>query len=179
MTKSEKKSIGSAIDEIISALSDLDEPTRAIAVKAACEHLGINSGMVGTTASTGQVTQSNASSTGINQQPPPPLQPSTRVTDIRSLKEEKDPSNGIEMACIVAYYLENFAPEGESSPDVNKNDLEKYFKQAGFPLPKAVSQTLVDAKAAGYMDSGSTRGRYKLNPVGYNLVAHSLPRKKK
>ena len=64
-------------------------------------------------------------------------------------------------------------------PDINKKDLEKYFKQAGFPLPKAVGQTLVDAKSAGYMDASSTRGRYKLNPVGHNLIAHSLPRKQK
>ena len=35
--------------------------------------------------------------------------------------------------------------------------------------------TLVDTKNAGYLDNGSARGLYRLNPVGYNLVAHSLP----
>jgi len=34
--------------------------------------------------------------------------------------------------------------------------------------------TLVHAKNAGYLDS-SGPGSYKLNPVGYNLVAHAMP----
>lgn len=178
MTKAEKKSIGSAIDEIITALSDLDEATRAIAVKAACEHLSINIGITNAAVSSTQAVQP-ATPAASHDQPPPSIKITSAVKDIRSLRDEKKPSNGMEMACLVTYYLENYAPEGESSPDINKKDLEKYFKQAGFPLPKAISQTLVDAKAAGYMDSGSTRGRYKLNPVGHNLVAHSLPRKNK
>ncbi|MBQ0798761.1 MAG: hypothetical protein KBT63_05705 [Porticoccaceae bacterium] len=178
MSKSEKKSIGTAIDEIISALSDLDEITRSIAVKAACGHLNINICASEAIASTLHPTQNTGSSAPEVQHTSTPQQTST-VKDIRSLKEEKVPSNGIEMTCLVAYYLENYAPEGEASPDINKKDLEKYFKQAGFPLPKAVSQTLIDAKAAGYLDSASSRGRYKLNPVGHNLVAHSLPRTKK
>lgn len=177
MTTTEKKSIGSAIDEIISALSGLDEPTRTIAVKAACEHLGINIGGISQTSNAPSIISAPKASTP-EESISAPTQSASNIRDIRSLKDEKQPANGIEMACVVAYYLENHAPEGESSPDVHKTDLEKYFKQAGFPLPKAVSQTLVDAKAAGYMDSTSTRGRYKLNPVGHNLVAHSLPRKK-
>jgi hypothetical protein len=53
--------------------------------------------------------------------------------------------------------------------------LERYFKQAGFKLPKAIKQALPNAAAAGYFD-GTGGGRYRLNPVGYNLVVHALPR---
>lgn len=174
MAKSENKSIGAAIDEIIAALTDLDEPTRAIAVKAACEHLNINIG-----SSTTQVTaQTPVISTTPEVQAPSPGSIQT-TKDIRTFRAEKNPSNGVEMACLVAYYLENLANEAERMSDINKKDLEKYFKHASFPLPRVVGQTLVDAKSAGYMDSSSTRGRYKLNPVGHNLVAHSLPRKQK
>jgi hypothetical protein len=79
------------------------------------------------------------------------------------------------MACVVAYYLQALAPSSERKTEITSTDLEKYFKQAGFPLPKKITQVLIDAKAAGYFDS-TDRGTYKLNAVGYNLVVHTLPR---
>jgi hypothetical protein len=78
------------------------------------------------------------------------------------------------MAAIVAFYLKEHARADEKQETVGKDDLEKYFKQAKFRLPKTIGQLLPDAKAAGYFDSAE-RGKYKLNAVGYNLVAHSLP----
>tara|TARA_R110002072_G_scaffold57508_1_gene147812 strand:- start:857 stop:1105 length:249 start_codon:yes stop_codon:yes gene_type:complete len=79
------------------------------------------------------------------------------------------------MACIVAYYLDSLAGADEKSPTISAKDLQKYFKQAGHKLPKRIDQLLVDAKAAGYFDSVG-RAQYKLNPVGHNLVVHTLPR---
>jgi hypothetical protein len=68
------------------------------------------------------------------------------------------------------------APGSERKATVSTSDIEKYFPQAGFPLPKAPGQVLVDTKTAGYFDAVD-RGTYKLNPVGHNLVVHGLPRK--
>jgi hypothetical protein len=96
------------------------------------------------------------------------------VVDIRKLKEEKQPKSAIQMACLVAYYLSEHAPESEKKTTVKIEDLEKYFKQANYKLPQKISQLLVSAKGAGYFDSPG-RGDYKLNAVGYNLVAHSMP----
>jgi len=79
------------------------------------------------------------------------------------------------MTALVAYYLSEVAPEGESREAITASDVEKYFKQAGFKLPKSIQQTLPNAAAAGYFDAEGN-GRYRLNPVGYNLVAHGLPR---
>jgi len=79
------------------------------------------------------------------------------------------------MAALVAYYLAELAGENERTPDVTAEDVLKYFKQAGFPLPKARAMLLPNAKNAGYFDSLGD-GKYRLNPVGYNLVAHNLPR---
>jgi hypothetical protein len=76
----------------------------------------------------------------------------------------------------MAYYLQHMAPSGERKASVSTADIEKYFAQAGFPLPKVPGQVLVDTKAAGYFDL-IDRGTYKLNPVGHNLVVHGLPRK--
>jgi hypothetical protein len=78
------------------------------------------------------------------------------------------------MAVLVAYYLAEVAPANDRKATIGTDDINKYFKQADYPLPGRPRQTLFDAKAAGYLDSPS-QGAYRLNPVGHNLVAHSLP----
>jgi hypothetical protein len=98
-----------------------------------------------------------------------------RRTSIRDLKEEKQPESSNQMAALVAYYLSEVAEDPERKEAVNSADLEKYFKQASFKLPKSLPQTLPNATAAGYFDPAGN-GLYKLNAVGYNLVAHGLPR---
>jgi len=98
------------------------------------------------------------------------------VKDIRSLKEEKQPQSAIQMVALVAYYLSEVAPVEERKDTISSEDITKYFKQAGFSLPKGEPiYTLRNARNAGYFDPTSETGAYKLNPVGYNLVAHSLP----
>jgi hypothetical protein len=98
-----------------------------------------------------------------------------RQISIRDLKDEKQPESLNQMAALVAYYLSELAPSGEQKDEINSSDLEKYFKQAGFKLPRSIYQTLPNAAAAGYFD-GTGGGKYRLNPVGYNLVVHGLPR---
>jgi hypothetical protein len=95
-----------------------------------------------------------------------------RRASIRDLKEEKKPESSNQMAALVAYYLSESADNSERKEAVNTADLEKYFKQAGFKLPKSLPQTLPNATAAGYFDPTGNG----LNAVGYNLVAHGLPR---
>ena len=95
--------------------------------------------------------------------------------DIRRLKELKKPGSANEMSALVAYYLAELASESEKKATIDVSDIEKYFKQAQFRLPKRMQMVAVNAKAAGYFDSAGG-GQYKLNPVGYNLVVHSLPR---
>jgi hypothetical protein len=98
-----------------------------------------------------------------------------RVLSIRDLKEEKKPTSSNQMAALVAFYLSELVQDHERKFAISSADIEKYFKQAAFKLPKSVAQTLPNAAAAGYFDSVGA-GQYKLNPVGYNLVAHALPR---
>lgn len=98
-----------------------------------------------------------------------------RQPSIRDLREEKRPHSANQMAALVAYYLSEIAKEEERKEAISASDIEKYFKQAGFKLPKAIPQALPNAAAAGYLDA-TGNGLYRLNPVGYNLVVHGLPR---
>ncbi len=173
MTES-PKSLGQAIDEVIAALEGLPEPTQATAVRAACEHLGVR---LASTSSLDAEAGGTSATTAVPTQPDPSTTSTQSAVDVRTLKEQKQPKGAVEMACIVAYYLESLAPASELKAAVVKADLQRYFKQANFRLPKRMEQVLVNAKNAGYLDSAG-RGSYKLNPVGHNLVVHSLPRAK-
>lgn len=166
-----KLTLGQAIDQITAALEQLDESTRVTAIQAACSHLGL----------VAPIAPAHAAAT-VTQQSAVPAAPlghahaerRGKKVDIRSLKEEKQPNSARQMACVVAYYLQELAPADEKKDTVSTKDIEKYFKQAGFKLPTKVEQVLVDAKRSGYFES-TARGEYRLNAVGYNLVAHTLP----
>lgn len=169
--KKSRKTVGKAIDGIITALEDLDEFARITAIKAVCEYLKINISadqfQENFAQAEGKTLMDTIQSQGIEK--------ANKIVDIRTLKDEKKPISAIEMACIVSYYLENHAPSNEIKDTIIVNDIEKYFKQADYRLPRVQSQVLLNAKAAGYFDRIDA-GTYKLNPVGYNLVVHTLPR---
>lgn len=160
------KTLGQAIDELIAALSSIDEGSRMTAINAACDHLKLD---LFRSASPAPAERAPAASIPGEQAGP------CRMVDIKSLRAEKQPTSANEMAALVAYYLAELAPEGEDKPEVDTDDMVKYFKQAAFPLPKAPRMLLTNAKNSGYFDSGNAGG-YRLNPVGHNLVAHNLPR---
>jgi hypothetical protein len=99
------------------------------------------------------------------------------VVDIRSLKEEKNPQSANEMAALVAYYLSELAPVETRTETIDSDAIRHYFKEAGFRLPSVLRNVLPNAASAGYLQNVSY-GKYRLNPVGYNLVVHGLPRTK-
>jgi hypothetical protein len=114
--------------------------------------------------------------------PTPPIPPAFTtpppgaIRDLLSLKEQKQPKTVNQMVAVMAYYLAELAGENERRDYIVADDIRKYFRQANFPLPSATpNMTLVNAKNAGYLDALS-KGQYRLNPVGHNLVAHKLPR---
>jgi hypothetical protein len=105
----------------------------------------------------------------------PKIQVKKEPIHLRDLKEEKKPQSAIEMAVLVAYYLSHVVTGTEHKDVITPKDIETYFKIADFQLPKKSAFTLPNTKKAGYLDSIG-KGKYKLNPVGYNLIAHNLPR---
>ena len=103
----------------------------------------------------------------------PPAPRSTPI-DIRSFFSEKQPSSDVEAAAVAAYYYQYLAPDAERRDSIDSTSLQQAFRLARRPLPAKTIYTLQNARGAGYLDSTGETGRFRLNPVGYNLVEHSL-----
>ncbi len=157
-----------AMQEILASLQNLDDEGRDRVLTYVYSRLGITFNRVDTDISFQPQISDKF------QSPNTTAYSDTRsLQDIRSLKELKKPSTSVEMAVLVAYYLEELAPDSEKKKEIGTSDITTYFKQAGYALPKIPSMTLVHAKNAGYFESVD-RGLFKLNPVGYNLAAYTM-----
>jgi hypothetical protein len=155
-----------AIEQVMQALGSLNQDARERVVNYVFQRLGLAA-----PATPAQVQQETLA-VPIVPTPPAPVAHGG-VHDIRSFRASKNPKSDNEMAALVAYYLKHLAPAEERNDAISTADIEKYFVQANYPLPKQPRNTLTNAKNAGYFDSAE-RGFFKLNPVGHNLVAHGL-----
>jgi hypothetical protein len=152
-----------AIKALVQTLEPLKPEVRARVIEHSFKVLGIDA--------------SPTQATPLTQPLPLVTQPRTQhldePTDILTLKERKNPRTANEMIAIVAYYLEHSASERQ--PFITQDDIQKYFVQGQYPMPGSKPQALVNAKNAGYLDAVEP-GKYRLNSVGYNLVAHKMPK---
>jgi hypothetical protein len=156
-----------ALQVVIDALEPLDDEARGRVLEYTLKRLGMR-----------DLSTSSAAATPPQQEEPVAAtssQPSSQPADIRSLREAKQPKSAVEMAAVVAYYLSEGASAEERRDSVTTADIEKYFKQAQYRLPQRMDMTLHNGVAAGYFDR-TGRGEFRLNPVGFNLVTHTLPR---
>ena len=159
-----------AISTLMSALKPLDAEARVHVVEFVLRRLGISLGG-------GAAAQPNRISTSDVRR----VHDTTAVpgdvgtVDIRSFAGEKDPKTVNEKVAVIGYYLAHVAPHSERHDYLVSDDIKTFFIQAGFQLPTGpANMTLANAKNAGYLNA-LDRGQYKLNSVGYNLVAHKLP----
>jgi hypothetical protein len=166
-----KLTLGQAIDQVEKALSSFEGADQQTILAAVCSHLKIAplAQLSGVPVATAQNLASMPATAT-----PDEVKRLETGSDIKSLKNEKQPNSARQMACVVAYYLSEYAPEKERKATVTVADLAKYFKQAGYPLPQNMDQLLVDCKRSGYMEA-EARGEYGLTPVGHNLVVHNMP----
>ena len=156
-----------AMQVVVSALTPLDSEARGRVLDYVFKRLGFKAlAPSSLSAPAAPLTRGATEASGPGA---PGVQP-----DIRTLKTQKSPHSAVEMAAMVAYYLAEIAPSNERKDTIGTSEMQKYFKQANYPLPKFPVVTLAHAASAGYLDQVS-RGQYRLNPVGYNLVVHSLP----
>ena len=126
-----KLTLGKAIDQIIEALGSFDDKDRKAILGTVCSHLQIDLG-ASYPAPSPVKRDAHGPSPGNVPDPTPPHapRPVEHGLDIRRLKDEKKPNSARQMACLVAYYLQDHAPTNERKDSITTADLEKYFKQA-------------------------------------------------
>jgi hypothetical protein len=99
-----------------------------------------------------------------------------RPIDIKTFVDTKSPKNDVQFATAVAYYYRFEAPEGHRKESIASDDLQNAARLTGRERFKSPHLTLNNAKNSGYLDSAG-RGAFKINTVGENLVAMTLPGK--
>jgi hypothetical protein len=163
-----------AIRTIMGALTALDASQRDRVLDYVYRRLGISHRAVAANSALATSVLAPAPAAAHVGTVAPRLTPSV-LSDVRSFAATKQPSNDTERVAVVAYYLAEIGTGEDKKGAVTSEDITKYFKQAGFPLPARPRQTLHNAKNAGYLDASAEAGSYRLNPVGHNLVVHGLP----
>lgn len=118
--------------------------------------------------STSGIAPSNVSRYSPTQQAP------SRTIDIKSFVAAKNPRSDMQFAAVVAYYYRFEAPPDESLESISPEVLQNAARLANRHRLTRPRQTLVNAKAQGYLDLVE-RGQYRINSVGENLVAMTLP----
>lgn len=160
----------SAITTIIAALKPLDELTRQNVLDFVLKQLGIK---LSVGAPPRQHSVFDSSFPVILEGEEEEAQEEGDPKDIRSLAEQKKPKTVNDKVAVLAYYLKTQAPKEERRDYITAEDIETYFPSADFELPVA-RMALINAKNAGYLHAMGA-GKYRLNPVGHNLVTHKLP----
>jgi hypothetical protein len=100
--------------------------------------------------------------------------PSVGATDIKSFVASKDPKSDNQFAATVAYFYRFAAPQHERRDSITAEVLQEATRLAGRARLGDPGKTLRNAKDTGYLDA-TDRGEFKINTVGENLVAMTLP----
>src|SRR5262245_56935542 len=157
-----------AAQKIVSDLEGLTNEQLALAVKFAMETLGL------------QLPSSAAPSTTVQVQSTPTVQhasakASPQRTDIKSFAAAKAPKSDQQFVAVVAYYYQFEAPEAERKNSIDAATMKEATRQVGGRKQvKDWNMTLNNALRSGFLDRAE-RGTFKLNAVGENLVAITLP----
>lgn len=96
------------------------------------------------------------------------------AADIKSFVENKKPKSDVQFAAVVAYYYRFEASAESRRESINADLLQNAARLSGRRRPPSPLMTLNNAKNLGYLDSPE-RGQFRVNSVGENLVAMTLP----
>ncbi len=156
-----------AAKAIVEQLQGMPKEQQQRVLRWVSEHLGI----VGIAAMTEQLATESSPALGAathtqGNQP--------RPADIKTFVESKRPKNDVQFAAVAAYYHHFEAPEGSRHEYIDAKLLQESARLAGRRRPPRAIKTLNNAKMLGYLDSAG-RGQFRINSVGENLVAMTLP----
>lgn len=103
-----------------------------------------------------------------------PASADTGTKDIKSFVGSKNPKSDIQFATVVAYYYRFEAPPEDRKDTINSEILQNSTRLVNRDRLAKPHLTLNNAKNLGYLDSAG-RGSFRINTVGENLVAMTLP----
>jgi hypothetical protein len=155
-----------AAQKIVVELQGMPNDQQALALKFATETLGLQLPAVHA-----QATQS------VHSPSVAPLTASVapgQRTDIKTFTATKAPKSDQQFAAVVAYYYQFEASAGQRKESIDAATMKDAARQAGRKQVKNWNLTLDNARRSGYLDKAE-RGAFKLNAVGENLVAITLP----
>jgi hypothetical protein len=159
-----------AAEEITGILRGREQAEQERIVRWVCESLGFSLG------NAQLPLQRQAAPAPVVQHSPMAIAPDVapRAVDIRTFVQEKQPKSDVQFVAVVAHYHRFIAPEGERKETMTTGDLQTAARLAQRPVFKTPSVPLNNSVQMGYMDRAG-RGAYRLNAVGENLVAMTLP----
>lgn len=96
-------------------------------------------------------------------------------SDIKSFISNKNPTNDMHFAAAVAYYYAFEAQDAQKKEEVGSSELQEACRLTNRERLANPGQTLRNAAYNGLLDKGTEKGSYKINTVGENLVALTLP----
>lgn len=97
-----------------------------------------------------------------------------RPPDIKTFVDSKRPKSDVQFAAVVAYYYRFEASAENRRDSINAEALRDAARLSGRRQSPKPLMTLNNAKRLGYLDSPE-RGQFRINSVGENLVAMTLP----
>lgn len=150
-----------AAQTIVAELQGMPEPDQSLALKFAAETLRIDLHVSHTTPAAPMVT-------------PPAGGPTGQPKNIRSFTTEKAPKSDQQFAAVVAYFYQFEAGTADRKDTIDANTMKEAARQAKRSQVSDWNMTLHNAKNSGFLDAAA-RGEFKLNAVGENLVAMTLP----
>jgi len=156
-----------AAKSIVETLKGLDKPSQALAMRFASETLGLQSAVWAQT----PVAPVTAASPPASQ---PDIRGATHSTDIKQFTAAKAPKSDQQFTAVVAYFYRFEAPEADRKDAIDANTLKEAARLAGRRQARNWVFTLNNAKNSGYLDAAGS-GQYRINSVGENLVAMTLP----
>jgi len=163
-----------AIRIVLDTLSPFDPQDQKRIIRWACEKLGLS--LEGITARTmsGMVPSTMQPTDNA-----PLVQPSTTLrssqVDIKSFLKAKNPTSDMHFAATVAYFYAFEAPEAERKEAISSDELQDACRLLGRERLHNPGQTLRNAVYNGLLDKSGEKGQFKINTVGENLVAVTLP----
>src|SRR5947209_5717726 len=151
-------------NQVSELLKDLPKDRQQRILRWVAESLGVPSGAIASSAVTVPDTGRYASAP----------QTTGRAIDIRSFVTAKNPRSDMQFAAVVAYYYRFEASPDKQLESISAEVLQDAARLVNRHRLSRPRQTLINARAQGYLDQVD-RGQYRINSVGENLVAMTLP----